>query len=458
MGMHDVITLKTEQGYTGENNAQLLVIELNNEFSEPYYDYHTLLFDTGIRSGKFSSNVIEGENSFPAYRFDKRIYCPLTRELTKTGKLTFQVRAHAEYADGRSYERRSSVAEIEFLPSVMGPEETVSNSASFEEQVRSAVKIIEENADKWSAGLKIYQYSDMPLASAEFMNTIAQFTGESGEFENGYFYRCIENNEGVFEWQRINTQPEYELPTASETVKGGVKPGYFMKMNGEEIDFADDKIRTIARYAVCEMIKKSTGYQILMCDPREVTYKSEEDYGLITDKINELIDPSQKLFFIPLNTMNDFQYFDYETGEPHNMGTVQSNMIYEFTCDSSGRIRYYAKSAYELGFYMNNHRHSYNQIDNLNNHRHEYGQINGMPVFKFYQIAGSLLTPGKEITFEDEAVQASSLVYCVPHPNSAAECARTGARLSRQEQGLLGFTADTQPEGEIRFNVIIYNL
>ncbi len=458
MGMHDIITLKADKGYMGENNAQMLVIELNNEFSEPYYDFHTLLFDTGIHSGKFSSNIIEDENSSPVYRKGNRIYCPLSQELTKTGRLFVQVRAHADGENESGYERRSSVAEIEFLPSIMGTENTVSNSVSFEAQVRNAIKTLEENKQKWNEGLRIYQYSEMPQANAGLVRTVVQFTGESGEFENGYFYRCIENSEGGYEWQRINTQPDYELPTASETVKGGVKPGYFMKMNGEEIDFDDDKIRTVARYAACEMAKKNTGYKVLMCDPEEATFKSEDDSGELTIRLGELVDPNQRVFFIPLGSMDNFQYLDFVTGEPHNMGNVSSNYIYEFRCDEEGNITYNDKSAYDLGFYMNNHRHTYSQIENLNNHRHEYHQINGLPIFRFYQITGSLLADGKEVTFAVEEVQNSSMVYCVPHPNSAAECARTGARLSRQEVGLLGFTADTKPEGEIRFNVIIYNL
>lgn len=457
MGNYDILTLNADKGYMGENNAQMLIIELNNEFSEPYYNFHTLLFDTGIHNGKFSSNVIVDENSFPAYRQGRRIYCPLSQELTKTGRLFVQVRAHIDSENESVCERRSSVAEIEFLPSIMGTENTVSNSASFEAQVRSMIKVLEENKDKWTEGLKIYQYSQMPQADAEFINTIAQFTGESGEFENGYFYRCIENSEGDYEWQRINTQPEYELPTASKTVKGGVKPGYFMKMNGEEIDFDEEKIRTVARYAACEMAKKSTGYYILMCTTEEATYKSEEEFGELTMKLGELVDPNQRVFFIPLDSMDNFQYLDFATGEPHNMGTVTSNYIYEFRCDEEGNIICNIQLIYDLGFYMNNHRHTYDQIENLSNHYHDRMQINGLPHYMFFHMEGSMLANGNEVTFSNEYLHSSSLIYCVPHPNCAAECARTGARLSRQEEGLIGFTADTEPVGTIRFNIIIYN-
>ena len=457
MGNYDILTLNADKGYMGENNAQMLVIELNNEFSEPYYDFHTLLFDTGIHSGKFSSNIIRDEKSFPAYRQGRRIYCPLSQELTKTGRLFIQVRAHIDSENESVCERRSSVAEIEFLPSIMGTENTVGNSASFEAQVRNAVKVVEENKDIWTEGLRIYQYSEIPQADAGLVNTVVQFTGESGEFENGYFYRCIESSEGIYEWQRINTQPDYELPTASETVKGGVKPGFFMTMNGEEIDFAEEKIRILAKYCACEMIKKSAAYKVLMCPPLEASYKSEDDEGALTLRLSELVSPNQRVFFIPLDSMDDFQYLDFETGEPYNMGTVTSNNIYEFRCDSEGKIVYSVKSAYDLGFYLNNHRHTYDQIENLNNHRHEYHQINGLPNFMFYYMDGSLLGNGKEVTFANSDIHKSSMIYCVPHPNSAAECARTGARLSRQEEGLIGFTADIQPEGEVRFNVIIYN-
>ena len=63
------------------------------------------------------------------------------------------------------------------------------------------------------------QKEELPLASADELGNIYQYTGESGTYTKGYFYECVQSN-GTYNWNQLevspNTAVEYveELPTA----------------------------------------------------------------------------------------------------------------------------------------------------------------------------------------------------------------------------------------------------
>lgn len=48
----------------------------------------------------------------------------------------------------------------------------------------------------------IIQYSTMPVASSSNEGQIVQFTGTTGTYKNGFFYKCVEES-GVYSWEEI---------------------------------------------------------------------------------------------------------------------------------------------------------------------------------------------------------------------------------------------------------------
>lgn len=55
----------------------------------------------------------------------------------------------------------------------------------------------------------VIQVETLPTASASLEGTIYQFVGTTGDYINGYFYKCVEDEEeeGEYLWQQTNTQP-----------------------------------------------------------------------------------------------------------------------------------------------------------------------------------------------------------------------------------------------------------
>ena len=53
----------------------------------------------------------------------------------------------------------------------------------------------------------IYQYSTMPVASANNVDTVAQYTGiTNGDYTHNYFYECTKANDGTYKWVNVKVQ------------------------------------------------------------------------------------------------------------------------------------------------------------------------------------------------------------------------------------------------------------
>lgn len=122
-----ILTVEDAEGFSGEHNAEILEISLG-EFAAGDYDYYILSFSNSRIAGKQVSNEIRTANDKPIYIDGEKIYCPLTSELTCTGRLKFQLEAHKS-TEGEEVIKKTSVAEIRFKPSIMGIEDYLSADA-----------------------------------------------------------------------------------------------------------------------------------------------------------------------------------------------------------------------------------------------------------------------------------------------------------------------------------------
>lgn len=122
-----ILTVSLSEGFTGEHNAQILEIDIG-PFAQGY-DYYILNFDNCRFKGKITSNVIGTPQDRPAYIDNGVIYCPLTSQLTCTGRLRIQLEAHKLLEEGGEIVRKSSVASLEFKPSIMGEEDMMDGNS-----------------------------------------------------------------------------------------------------------------------------------------------------------------------------------------------------------------------------------------------------------------------------------------------------------------------------------------
>ena len=138
------LTISMSEGYAGEHNAQMLEIGIG-PFAEGY-DYYILNFDNYRFKGKITSNVIGTAEDRPAYVDNGVIYCPLTSQLTCTGRLRIQLEAHKKTDDGEIV-RKSSVATVEFNASIMGEDDMMdSNSPLYGrvDEIEDKIRMLEE--------------------------------------------------------------------------------------------------------------------------------------------------------------------------------------------------------------------------------------------------------------------------------------------------------------------------
>ncbi|MCR5151444.1 MAG: hypothetical protein K6B52_09515 [Clostridiales bacterium] len=111
-----VLTFAPFTGYTGESGAARFAVSLGPMAAG--FDSYTLRFRTGGMDEIFSSNIIEDENSDPAYVSHGVIYCPVGDELTKTGVLFVQVAGYALDDNLQTVVCASSVAKLTFGESI----------------------------------------------------------------------------------------------------------------------------------------------------------------------------------------------------------------------------------------------------------------------------------------------------------------------------------------------------
>ena len=76
-------------------------------------DYYILNFETVPFGRKFSSGRISRESS-PARVTDGGIYCPLTKEMTRTGRLRIQLEAHSFDGDDNEVIEKTGIATLDF--------------------------------------------------------------------------------------------------------------------------------------------------------------------------------------------------------------------------------------------------------------------------------------------------------------------------------------------------------
>lgn len=65
------------------------------------------------------------------------------------------------------------------------------------------------------------QYEQMPVASADIVNQIVQYSGATGAtYTNGYFYKCVSDgqNPATYSWELIDVQPSPEVIKVNSTI------------------------------------------------------------------------------------------------------------------------------------------------------------------------------------------------------------------------------------------------
>lgn len=152
------LTVSPPEGFTGEHNAEMLEINIS-PFIKNGYDYYVIIFDDTSLNGVRKSNEIRSAQDYPAYLDNETVFCPLSAQLTSTGKLRFQVEAHKLIGESSEI-KKTSVAEIEFKPSIMSGTDSEFDAAS-------ASRLDKLEGRIYSAEKKLEEMKEIPLATAD---------------------------------------------------------------------------------------------------------------------------------------------------------------------------------------------------------------------------------------------------------------------------------------------------
>lgn len=184
-----ILTVSMSDGYAGEHNAQILEIDIG-PFAEGY-DYYILNFDNYRFKGKIASNVISTAEDSPAYIENGVIYCPLTSQLTCTGRLRIQLEAHKATDDGEIV-RKSSVAKIEFMASIMGEDDMMDSNSPLYGRVDELENKVEDLEERPIGITEIPVAGENRLGAVTYTDTSEVVTDDSGNLRlcykniNGY--------------------------------------------------------------------------------------------------------------------------------------------------------------------------------------------------------------------------------------------------------------------------------
>ncbi|MBR4765607.1 MAG: hypothetical protein IK085_02455, partial [Clostridia bacterium] len=260
------------------------------------------IFNTCAPGGCFSSNAVRDEHSSPVYRDGSTVICPLGESLTSTGVLCVQVAAYKTSGTACSAVRKSDILTLTFMPSVMGADGFLTDSAGFENEVRSAIEEFRTYSESFD---EIHSHAN-----------IAVLEGLSEE--NG---RLCFNGETVCE--------EYTLPTASLLSKGGVKPGFGLEMTGEYLGVSDEFIKICTAVTACRTSSDESILHVISGTPAEYDYIDGDNPGL-TEYIYELDIGRTKLYYIPTQS-GIIEWLDF-SDTVHTL-SLEAGVIYLFELD-----------------------------------------------------------------------------------------------------------------------------
>lgn len=215
------LVVTPSEGFAGEHNAEVIEIDIG-PFAADDYDYFILNFENFCADGKLISNVIRTENDEPSYIANGVICCPLTAQLTASGRLRLQLEAHKN-TDSGEIVKKSSVAELSFKPSVMGEQDMMNSGGSIYsrleeledgiEDAENRVQVLEEQ----NYGAKISAVDQkVQAADANAQGAHAKADALDGRV-------AILETESVKTKNRIETVEGYKIPESFDAIEDRVK-------------------------------------------------------------------------------------------------------------------------------------------------------------------------------------------------------------------------------------------
>lgn len=301
------LVVTPSEGFAGEHNAEVLEIDIG-PFAAEGYDYYILNFENFSAGGKLISNIIRTENDEPSYIANGVIYCPLTAQLTASGKLRLQLEAHKN-TDGGEIVKKSAVAQLSFKPSVMGADDLMNSGGTFHtrlDKVEQDIDALEKRLD----GTRVEEYSERIDAAEETAKIVSEAVNElggrvdtleaenvqtKGRLETVEGYNIPENFASIGERvQALEEKPDglEEIPLAGEESVGGVmlnasSPVKLDENGALDISYTNLNHYTLASLFALALIAESGSVETIAGETSETvaTFVYDSSMYLATDSL-----------------------------------------------------------------------------------------------------------------------------------------------------------------------------
>lgn len=262
-----LLTLGSSTGYVGEQNAEMLCIDVS-AFGDDPFDFYVIKFSVSGSSGIIISNEISSSENSPAYIDDGKIYCPLDSVLTGTGRLDIQLEGHIDGGEEETVVK-SSVARLSFKPSIMG-------------RIRH-----------WSTHNSVY------LRLRRLEESLSELLGLEGRIESLENSDDDETDDGLSETvagleervTALESEPGgiTEIPLATETTVGGIIAGGNSALRVRESGEADFVYSKMNYYALAAMVTA------ILCMDSNTTVIIGEKVSDIADEFQNAIEYIQNV-------------------------------------------------------------------------------------------------------------------------------------------------------------------
>lgn len=321
------LVVSPSDGYSGEHNSEMLEIDIG-PFADGDYDFFIINFENFATKGKFTSNVIRTENDAPSYIANGVIFCPITAQMTASGRLRIQLEAHKSTENGAMV-RKSSVAELSFGESLMGAQDMMDSS----DPVHERLDTVEERLDGIDAqnfGASIENIGKkVDVLEENIQSTASDVADAQRRIAAVEGYKISQTFESFEE--RITVLEEKpdgldSLPVASENTLGGVK------VNNIRCEIGADESGTLKliysnlnAYPIAALVVVSMLYQDSVTEVFASESAADVSSWLLENSMNILSENIRSLAFVMFNK-NQVQYYD-ENFIIRDL-TVSANVIY----------------------------------------------------------------------------------------------------------------------------------
>ena len=330
------LVISPSEGFAGEHNAETIEIDIG-PFADEGYEYFILNFEVFGSKGKLISNIIRTADDEPSYIDNGVIFCPLTSQLTASGRLKLQLEAHKNTENGEIV-KKSSVAELLFKPSVMGADDMMDSGSS----VYGRLEEVEDRLD----GIDAENYSGkISTARAETAAVGKRVDTLEGRADNAATaimqvqnrvatiegYKIPENLSAID--KRIETLEEepdgiLEIPVAGKNTLGGIM------LADNDVFYADEKGNLKMKYSYLNGYMLANIFMLaLLSDPgvfeTNVYENTQELSGFVYDcSMNLIYDVIQGFAFVSF-TRGTVDYMN-ESFENVTL-SVDANCVYVVT-------------------------------------------------------------------------------------------------------------------------------